>query len=66
MTPKQRIKHISKWIRDYARKAGVDTLVVGISGGIDSVQLSVPCVLKQDSKPLWCKCPFDRIRNWTI
>ena len=43
MTPKQRIKHISKWIRDYARKAGVDTLVVGISGGIDSSVVSALC-----------------------
>ena len=43
MTPKQRIKHIVKWIRDYARKAGVDTLVVGISGGIDSSVVSALC-----------------------
>jgi NAD+ synthase len=43
MTPKQRIKHITKWIRDYARKAGVDTLVVGISGGIDSSVVSALC-----------------------
>ena len=43
MTPKQRIKHIEKWIRDYARKAGVDTLVVGISGGIDSSVVSALC-----------------------
>jgi len=43
MTPKQRIKHINKWIRDYARKAGVDTLVVGISGGIDSSVVSALC-----------------------
>ena len=43
MTSKQRIKHISKWIRDYARKAGVDTLVVGISGGIDSSVVSALC-----------------------
>ena len=43
MTPKHRIKHISKWIRDYARKAGVDTLVVGISGGIDSSVVSALC-----------------------
>jgi NAD+ synthase len=43
MTPKQRIKHISKWIRDYARKAHVDTLVVGISGGIDSSVVSALC-----------------------
>jgi NAD+ synthase len=43
MTPRQRIKHISKWIRDYARRAKVDTLVVGISGGIDSSVVSALC-----------------------
>jgi NAD+ synthase len=43
MTPRQRIKHITKWIRDYARKAKVDTLVVGISGGIDSSVVSALC-----------------------
>jgi len=43
MTPRQRIKHISKWIRDYARKAKVDTLVIGISGGIDSSVVSALC-----------------------
>ena len=43
MTPKQRIKHISKWIRDYARSAKIDTLVVGISGGIDSSVVSALC-----------------------
>jgi NAD+ synthase len=43
MTPRQRIKHISKWIRDYARRARVDTLVVGISGGIDSSVVSALC-----------------------
>jgi NAD+ synthase len=43
MTPRQRIKHISKWIRDYARKAKIDTLVVGISGGIDSSVVSALC-----------------------
>jgi NAD+ synthase len=43
MTSKQRIKHITKWIRDYARKARIDTLVVGISGGIDSSVVSALC-----------------------
>ena len=43
MTPKQRIKHITKWIQDYARKARIDTLVVGISGGIDSSVVSALC-----------------------
>jgi len=43
MTPKQRIKHIVKWIKQYATKAKVSTLVVGISGGIDSSVVSALC-----------------------
>ena len=43
MTPKQRIKHITKWIRNYARSAKINTLVVGISGGIDSSVVSTLC-----------------------
>ena len=42
-TPKQRIKHIVKWIKTYARSAKIDTLVVGISGGIDSSVVSALC-----------------------
>jgi NAD+ synthase len=43
MTPKSRIKHITKWIKTYARSAKIDTLVVGISGGIDSSVVSTLC-----------------------
>ena len=43
MTSKQRIKHISKWIRSYATKNKISTLVVGISGGIDSSVVSALC-----------------------
>jgi NAD+ synthase len=43
MTPKQRIKHITKWIRSYATKHKISTLVVGISGGIDSSVVSALC-----------------------
>jgi len=43
MTPKQRIKHISKWIKSYAAKHKISTLVVGISGGIDSSVVSALC-----------------------
>jgi len=43
MTPQQRIKHIVKWIKAYARSAKIDTLVVGISGGIDSSVVSALC-----------------------
>ena len=34
---------ITKWIKDYAKKAKVDTLVIGISGGIDSSVVSALC-----------------------
>jgi len=43
MKPKQRINHIVKWIRAYARSAKIDVLVVGISGGIDSSVVSALC-----------------------
>ena len=38
-----RIKHITKWIKDYATKNKIKTLVVGISGGIDSAVVSTLC-----------------------
>jgi NAD+ synthase len=43
MTPKQRATTIVKWIRAYARSAKIDTLVVGVSGGIDSAVVSTLC-----------------------
>lgn len=43
MTSRQRIRHIVRWIRAYAKQARVDTLVVGISGGIDSSVVSALC-----------------------
>ena len=43
MTPKQRITTIVKWIKAYARGAKINTLVVGISGGIDSSVVSALC-----------------------
>ena len=42
-TSKQKINHIVKWIKGYARSAKIDTLVVGISGGIDSSVVSALC-----------------------
>ena len=45
MTPKQRITTIVKWIRAYARSAKIDTLVVGVSGGIDSAVVSTLCAM---------------------
>ena len=43
ITPKQRIRHITKWIKAYAKGAKIETLVVGISGGIDSSVVSALC-----------------------
>ena len=43
MTPKQRINHIVKWLKGYARSAKISTFVVGISGGIDSSVVSALC-----------------------
>ncbi len=36
-------EHISKWIRDYTVNAGLKTLVIGVSGGIDSAVVSTLC-----------------------
>lgn len=43
MTSKQRINHIVKWLKTYARSANISTFVVGISGGIDSSVVSALC-----------------------
>ena len=43
MTPKQRINYITKWIKSYATKHKIKTLVVGVSGGIDSAVVSTLC-----------------------
>ena len=43
MKPQRRIEKITKWIVDYARKHKIQTLVVGISGGIDSSVVSTLC-----------------------
>jgi len=43
MTPKQRINHIVKWLKAYAKSANISTFVVGISGGIDSSVVSALC-----------------------
>jgi NAD+ synthase len=43
MNTKNQISHIVKWIRAYARSAKISTLVVGVSGGIDSAVVSTLC-----------------------
>ena len=36
-------KQITRWIKDYAKKNGIQSLVVGVSGGIDSAVVSTLC-----------------------
>ena len=43
MTAQQRINHIVRWLRQYAKSAKINTFVVGISGGIDSSVVSALC-----------------------
>ena len=45
MTSKNQIKHITAWVKKYARDNKIKTLVVGISGGIDSSVVSTICAL---------------------
>lgn len=45
-------RHISNWIYDYVNNAGVNTLVLGLSGGIDSALVALLC--KQTRNPLVC------------
>jgi len=44
--------HIVNWIKDYANSAGVKTLVVGLSGGIDSAIVALLC--KKTGLPTKC------------
>jgi NAD+ synthase len=37
------VEHIVDWLRDYAKNAGVNGFVVGVSGGIDSAVTSTLC-----------------------
>jgi len=43
MKPQKRIEKIVKWINGYAKQHKIQTLVVGISGGIDSSVVSALC-----------------------
>lgn len=49
---KKTANHISNWIKSYADNAGIQTLVLGLSGGIDSALVALLC--KMTGKPLVC------------
>jgi NAD+ synthase len=43
MNTQEKISHITAWIKTYADNAGMQSLIVGISGGIDSAVVSTLC-----------------------
>lgn len=43
MKTKKRIETIVNWIKTYAKKHGIESLIVGVSGGIDSAVVSTLC-----------------------
>ncbi|KKN66643.1 hypothetical protein LCGC14_0469780 [marine sediment metagenome] len=45
-------KHIVDWIKNYAESAGIKTLVVGLSGGVDSALVALLC--KKTGLPTIC------------
>lgn len=49
---KETADYISNWIKDYATKAGATTLVLGLSGGIDSALCAL--LIKRVGIPLVC------------
>lgn len=44
--------YISSWIKDYATSRGIQTLVLGLSGGVDSALVALLC--KRTNLPLLC------------
>jgi NAD+ synthase len=41
---RKEIEHVTEWIKDYVAKAGAKSVVVGLSGGIDSAVVATLCV----------------------
>ena len=46
---------IDKWIKDYYYMHGIQSLVVGVSGGIDSAVVSTLCA-QTGLPPMWFVC----------
>lgn len=49
---KKTADYITNWIRDYATNAGIKSLILGLSGGIDSALVALLC--KRTGLPLIC------------
>ena len=64
MQPSERINYIKKWILDYCKSMSKEpqTLVVGISGGIDSSVTSAICALT-GKKTIVLSMPINQIKE---
>ncbi len=62
LTPRARIRHIVTWLKAYARSAKIHTLVVGISGGIDSSVVSALCA-RTGLRTIVVQMPIRQNRN---
>jgi NAD+ synthase len=45
ITPQEKIDYISNWIGDYLKDNSLKSLIIGVSGGIDSAVVSTLCAL---------------------
>lgn len=45
MSNEEKINHVVNWIKQYALKAGIKGLTVGVSGGVDSALVSTLCAM---------------------
>ncbi|MEM3018053.1 MAG: NAD(+) synthase [Candidatus Bathyarchaeia archaeon] len=63
--PTEAIDHVEDFLRDYARKAGVQGVVVGMSGGLDSSVVAALCGKAFDDhrKVLGLCMPEEETRN---
>ena len=65
-------KYIVDWIKNYAENAGIKTLIVGLSGGVDSALVALLC--KKTNLPTICinmpchssDSALERARNFAI
>ena len=64
MQTSERINYIKKWILDYCKSTSKDvqTLVVGVSGGIDSSVTSTICALT-GKKTIVLSMPIKQIKE---
>ena len=67
MSPKERVLFITGWILDYCSKMPKkpSSLVVGVSGGIDSAVVSTICATT-GMKTFALQCPLSKLKSKTI